>query len=70
MAISGKKGRVMVTLSNEMIAAMDEYCEMVGLSRSQYIAGLVGQSLYALNKVTASVGTVLQEAIERERTKE
>lgn len=70
MAVSENKGRVVVTLSKQMIAAVDDYCSTVGMSRSQYIAGVIGQNLYALNKVTGLAGDVLQGALESEFAKD
>lgn len=65
MAVSDEKTRVMVTLSNKMVSMMDEYCQTVGISRSQYIASLVGNALYAQEKVVSSVLQGASDALMR-----
>lgn len=60
MALPEGKTRVQITLGDELLAKMDEFCAQSGLSRSAYIATLVSNDLWAKTSVMDAAKQILQ----------
>lgn len=65
MAISDEKTRVQISLGNDLLAALDDYCAKTGMSRSAYIAFVVSQNIYGTERIYSSVTDALNSALEK-----
>ena len=63
MAISENKTRIQITLGNDVLAMLDDYCEKTGMSRSAYIAFVISQQLYNTNRVFDITEKAIQEGL-------
>ena len=45
MAIRPGSTRIQVTLKNELVTVLDDYCHRLGVSRSSYVSTVLAQNL-------------------------
>ena len=66
--MANKKTRIQVSLSDGVLKAIDEYCEITGLSRSAYCSQVISQSILTtksfIEQVTNGLVTTTKEGIE------
>lgn len=67
MSLKGKT-RVQISLSNELLERMDEYCERLGVTRSNYVAMLVAQNLDTMTRMMDAMPDAINELIKQQNT--
>lgn len=65
MSLKGKT-RVQISLSNELLERMDEYCERLGVTRSNYVAMLVAQNLDTMSRMMDAMPDAINELIKQQ----
>lgn len=46
--IAQNNARIQVTLSKDMLATLDKYCDLMGVTRSQFVSARLGEILIGL----------------------
>ena len=59
--ISENKTRVQVTLGNELLGKLDEFCRRTGMTRSSYISYIVATSLDQYDKMSRAAAEGVQQ---------
>lgn len=65
MSLKGKT-RLQISLSNELLERMDEYCDRLGVTRSNYVAMLVAQNLDTMSRMMDAMPDAINELIKQQ----
>lgn len=63
MAIGAEKSRITVTMGNDLLDALDEYCKRTGISKSAYISYVVAASLDTSNQLISRVASIAEDTL-------
>lgn len=58
------KARIQVSISQQLLDMLDNYCNAIGVSRSAFIQTTLGQTLYSINALQASMGPALAQGVD------
>lgn len=55
----GRKARIQVTISPQLLQMLDGYCSAIGVSRSAFIQTVLGQTLYSIERIQGGAPSAL-----------
>jgi len=58
------KARIQVSISQQLLDMLDNYCNAIGVSRSAFIQTTLGQTLYSINALQASMAPALVQGVD------
>lgn len=61
--IADNKRRVMVTLSDELLERLEEYCNRIGITKSAYIAYTVATSLDTQQQLVGGISALMARSV-------
>lgn len=61
----GNRVKVQVSLTPELLEKLDEYCKVIGVTRSAFVQTTLGQTLYGLGVVQQTVNESMASAVQR-----